>query len=373
MSALEVASTAGLRAGLATPGVATPGLSAPEHGAELEPIGPFFERRAADVDAGAASVREGLAHLGRHGLADAALPEAIDSVARVARSDLASAFSAWAHRMVIDYVRSGPAGSPVRDHLPALAAAERLGATALAAGAAHVLAGLPLPVTYRSEGDDIVLDGRIPWASNLIPPFLVVTAAAEAERPARTVVVAFEDALEGIAVAPHPPLLALGATGSSTIGLSGVRVPRSSVLSEDVHAFVQGVLPRFLLLQSAFCKGLAERSLEEAGHALGDLGAGIRPRLDEAADGVAAAAERLNGLAQVAEADGAAIPASDLLGLRLRWSELAREAVHLELAAIGGRGYLSSSPTARRVREAAFLPVQAPTEVLLRWLLSRSA
>ncbi|CAN5840832.1 hypothetical protein BH23CHL8_BH23CHL8_13630 [soil metagenome] len=236
-----------------------------------------------------------------------------------------------------------------------------------------MLAGLPLPVTYRVDGGDVLLDGRIPWASNLIPPFLVVTAAADAERPERSIVVAFDETLDGVAVAPHPPLLALGATGSSTIGLSGVRVTRSAVLSEDVHAFVRGVLPRFLLLQSAFCKGLAERSLEEAAQALGDLGAGIRPQLEHIVDTAAEESERLVGLARLATGIGADIPTSDLLAIRLRWSELAREAVHLELAAVGGRGYLASGPTARRVREAAFLPVQAPTEVLLRWLLSRSA
>jgi hypothetical protein len=40
---------------------------------------------------------------------------------------------------------------------------------------------------------------------------------------------------------------------------------------------------------------------------------------------------------------------------------------------VGGRGYAMSSPTARRAREAAFLPVQSPTEGHLRWVLQNLA
>ena len=54
----------------------------------------------------------------------------------------------------------------------------------------------------------------------------------------------------------------------------------------------------------------------------------------------------------------------DLLRLRLDAMSTAVRAVQLELSALGGRGYLADSPTARRLREAAFLPVQSPTEAL---------
>ena len=74
--------------------------------------------------------------------------------------------------------------------ISALASAEMLGATALAAGTAHVLAGVPLPATFRRAGSEVVLDGRIPWASNLIPPFVVVTAAGADDGSGAAVVVA---------------------------------------------------------------------------------------------------------------------------------------------------------------------------------------
>ncbi len=52
--------------------------------------------------------------------------------------------------------------------------------------------------------------------------------------------------------------------------------------------------------------------------------------------------------------------------LRLDALELAADAVRLEGAVRLGSGFQADSPTSRRVREAAFLPVQAPTVAQLR-------
>ena len=102
-------------------------------------IAEWFGPRARDVDAGTASVRDGLAELGRRSLPQADIRASVELVRSVAREDLSTAFSAWAHRMTIDYVGQG--GEAVRAHLDSLATAETLGVTAMAAGTAHVLAG----------------------------------------------------------------------------------------------------------------------------------------------------------------------------------------------------------------------------------------
>ena len=46
-------------------------------------------------------------------------------------------------------------------------------------------------------------------------------------------------------------------------------------------------------------------------------------------------------------------------------------ATHFELQVVGGAGYVTESPTARRLREASFLPVQSPIEGHLRYELAR--
>jgi len=46
------------------------------------------------------------------------------------------------------------------------------------------------------------------------------------------------------------------------------------------------------------------------------------------------------------------------------------DTVHLDGLLQGGSGFRADSPTSRRRREDAFLPVQAPTDVHLRSLIT---
>ncbi len=331
----------------------------------------FFGPRAADVDAGRATVREGIVELARLGAFEADLPAVVAIVARVARHDLASAFSAWAHRMVVEYLTVASSSRPARRWLAELRAGRVLGATAMAAGTAHVLAGTELPVRAERVDGRFELRGRIPWASNLLPPFIVVTAAARRDDPGRAAVVVLTDDSPALRVEPYPELLALGSTGSSSISLTAVPVHDADVLALDLAAFVDRILAPFLLIQSAFCLGLAERAVEEAEAHLGPLGAPLRSELELAQ----ARFERLVGelvtLAEAADA-GAVVSRRSLLALRLEAAHLAADAVRLELVAVGGRAFVRGQPTERRLREAAFLPIQSPTEVLLRWTLSQT-
>lgn len=133
------------------------------------------------------------------------------------------------------------------------------------------------------------------------------------------------------------------------------------MLTEDLPAFVGACRPRRMLVPSAFCLGLARRSVAEARPRLPGVAASRAPRVDEVAASVEAA---WASLYTVAAAPATAGP-RDQAALRHEAARLAGEATRLEAAVVGGAGYIADSATARRLREAAFLPVQAPTEALL--------
>src|SRR5690606_35994997 len=141
--------------------------------------------------------------------------------------------------MTLEYLVLAPATSPLRELRAELSSGRVIGATALAAGAARVLTGSPLPLTYREVGDEIRLDGRVPWASNLLPPFAAVTAAGHADDERRAIVVVLSDTTPGVTIAPYPELLALGATGSSSLVLADARVPAANVVSDELGPFVE--------------------------------------------------------------------------------------------------------------------------------------
>jgi alkylation response protein AidB-like acyl-CoA dehydrogenase len=57
--------------------------------------------------------------------------------------------------------------------------------------------------------------------------------------------------------------------------------------------------------------------------------------------------------------------------MRLAGAEVATAAAALEARTAGGKGYASRSGASRRFREAAFIPVQSPSEAQLRWELAQ--
>jgi alkylation response protein AidB-like acyl-CoA dehydrogenase len=294
------------------------------------------------------------------------------TLATVASADMSLAFSLWCHRMVIEYLRAADEASAARRWLPRLETGATFGSTALAAAMAHHVSGAPLPIKGREVEAGHALDGRVRWASNLFnDEFLLVTAV---ERPGREpLVVALTAEQDGLEIDPYPELLDLQETSSSSLRLTDVRVGADAIVSTHFDRFIRGVRPVFLLAQASFCWGLAARSLTEAA---GHVGRGAnevfapalreleneRDRLhDEIADGIDAAAT----IAPVHDM-------RPIVGSRLSAARLAEAATRFESKVVGGAGYARASATARRLREAAFLPIQSPTEGQLLWELSRS-
>lgn len=324
--------------------------------------------RAKDVDAGVEDPRRTLEALADDGLLTLGLPNSTGSVAaqaavieQLAEGCLATAFCAWGHRMTLEYL--APAGG---EHFEQLKRLDRIGSSAMAAAfKAH--AGIePLALKARRDGDAIVLDGRMPWASNLHDDTIVVLPAElEGEGP---VILALPLDVKGVTLRSLRDLLALEATASGQIFFEQARYDVSVLLAEPFDALIERVRRPFLILQTAYCVGLTRTALGAADTQLEGLGAVFSDDAEALHETLESASARL---ARFADDDSTS--ARELIQLRLDAAVLARESVRIEAAVTGGRGFVASSPTGRRIREAAFLPVQSPTEGQLRWQLRQSA
>lgn len=338
-------------------------------------VAEFFAARAATVDCQDTDVRPGLRFLGDRGLlglgapddADGALAAMLLVVEDVAACCMSSGFSLWAQRMAIEYLSSASDSAAISAELAELRAGGRIGVTAMAPAMRHAAGLEQVPVQAERVRGGYRLTGPIPWASNLFENAAVVLPARSTDGECLALAVNLDDA--GISVHNAPNLLALGATGSSSVSLEGVHVPDSAVLSRDLIGFVRAIRPTFLLVQSAFCAGLAGASRREATERISGLNEQFATDLAVIASRHDSVRERLFRYAR----DQHAPSAAELLRLRLDAAGVAGEATRLEAAVAGGRGYVATSPTSRRLREAAFLPIQSPTEGQLRWELSRSA
>jgi alkylation response protein AidB-like acyl-CoA dehydrogenase len=118
------------------------------------------------------------------------------------------------------------------------------------------------------------------------------------------------------------------------------------------------------------CLGLTRTALDQARLGLGGVNTVFSDDVDRVADQLVTAEATL---AKLAAAVGGAEPPTkkELLSLRLAAAELSSASADLEVRTAGGKGYASRTPASRRYREAAFIPVQSPSEGQLRWELAR--
>ncbi|MFC4114421.1 acyl-CoA dehydrogenase family protein [Nonomuraea zeae] len=301
------------------------------------------------------------------GPGDTGVTEVAQLIELIAAECLSSAFSFWAHRMVIEYLREAGRDTPLGLLRAGLAAGTEVGSTAMAAALQEMSGMRTVPVVATPHAGGFRLDGPIRWASNLVPGAAVVLPARIGDGSERIVaVVRVGD--PGVTVAPPKRLLALNATASSSITLSAARVDAAHVVTDDLAAFVRRARPVLLLLQTAFCLGLAGRATDETRGIIKGEGAVLGPDLEELTAGLAGVAEQ----ARRAQRAPAAADPHEVTRLRYDAAQLTLAATRLEATASGGRGYATDSPVNRRLREAAFLPVQSPSETQLRWELGRA-
>lgn len=332
---------------------------------------------AADVDANRTPATQHLTQLAELDLLDLGVAElleddpratdvrpAADLIAALAEECVPTAFALWAHRMTEDYLARGHRSERGEQVLADLRSGRRIGATAMAA-AMKQLAGIgDLNITATRVKGGWQLNGFIAWVSNLIDGSVLVL-------PARTddggsLVAWVPLATEGVSPRHIQGLLALDATASGTVKITDAIIADDQVLTRDLVGFCRSFRPTFLVLQSAFCAGLIRRSLAEAEEAL-DRGENAVFGADAVTlrEEVDAFLEDWQRLA----ADTSAASMRELLELRLKASHLAGRATRLEATLAGGRGYQVGTAANRRFREAAFLPVQSPSEGHLRWEL----
>jgi alkylation response protein AidB-like acyl-CoA dehydrogenase len=311
----------------------------------------------------------GLLGVGAPGNADGRLPDMADVIRLISGECMSTGFSLWAHRMAVEYLLTAATPFSTATVQPLLAGTT-LGVTAMAAAFKEAAGCGSLELTATPVARGYEVSGPIRWASNLYADSTMVTAVRT--DAGEKLIVALPLDTPGVVVGDHFDLLAMGSTASSYLNLKGAYIPSEQVLSRDFDGFLQAVRPTFLVLQSAMCLGLTRTTVEQSKLGLTGVNAVFAADVDLIAGRLASAEATL---AQFAAAVGGARPPTkkELLSLRLTAAELSSASADLEIRTAGGKGYASRTSASRRYREAAFIPVQSPSEAQLRWELGRCA
>ena len=189
--------------------------------------------------------------------------DAIEAVSQLAEHSVAAAFVAWGQRVFIEYLLHSPNQALARDWTGPLLRGELAGATALS-NAMKFLSGIEsLQISARQDGDDWVLDGRMPWVTNLRPDGFLVAAAVTAP-DGTPAVVALPQGIAGLTRSADLRLLGLQSSNTAALEVKGVRISPRWLIHADARQYLPQARPAFAGLQCGLSIGLARRALRQA-------------------------------------------------------------------------------------------------------------
>ncbi|MBN3778032.1 acyl-CoA/acyl-ACP dehydrogenase [Burkholderia sp. Ac-20345] len=342
----------------------------------------WLDEHASELDTGTALKAEVVPKLARAGLFRVGVPvasggigghtaDAVGAIASLAERSLTAAFVLWGQRTFVEYLLQSP-NSALRERLlPDVLDGHIAGATGLSNAMKHLSGIETLQVEATpdaSEADCLRLNGKLAWITNLRPEGFVVAAAVARRDGDRASIVAVPHSATGMIRSADLELIALRGSNTAALTIDRVRSDPSWELHPDATVFLSQARPAFLALQCGMSIGLARRSLHEASRA--SARAVLGPELRATAEALDLTSAAL--LQGISDSSFRSDPSS-LFHIRIALADLAHRAVHLELQASGGRGYLRDANAGfdRRWREAAFIPIVTPSLVQLKAELDR--
>ncbi|MFA9218624.1 MAG: acyl-CoA dehydrogenase, partial [Sphingomonadaceae bacterium] len=300
--------------------------------------------------------------------------DAILSIANVARYSVTAAFVYWGQRSFIEYLLQGENAALRERLLPTLLDGTLAGATGLS-NAMKFLSGMETLSVHGSRNaadDGWILNGKLPWITNLRPQRFVAAAAVAPVDGATPLIAIFASDDAGVQRSANLQLIAMRGSHTAAVQLDQVAAGPEYIITDAAPQWLARVRPAFLGMQCGMSIGLATAALDKAAQ----VAASGRGQLS---DNIASARQTLTTLTQQlldGVADGRFVSAAPaMFNLRIALAELVQQALTLELHAKGGHAYLVQEQDgfARRWREAAFIPVITPSVTQLQAALAKHA
>lgn len=300
---------------------------------------------------------------------------AIRAMATVSHECLSTGFATWCQDTCGWYLQQAE-NETVRDvWLPKLVSGEILGGTGMS-NTMKAFAGIEsLRLRGKRVDGGYVVNGSLPWVSNLGEDHVFGTLFALEGEQDRSVMALVDCTVAGFSLRQSAHFTALEGTRTFACIFEDVFIPDTMVIDHDGAAFLRRARAGIVLLQFGMGVGNVQSCIDIArevepvlGHVnryLEDRPDELQEELDDAIDAVLALAED-------------PFETSDeyfreILQLRLAAGELAIRASQSAMLHTGAKGYLRAAPAQRKLRESYFVAIVTPAIKHLRKELDDTA
>jgi alkylation response protein AidB-like acyl-CoA dehydrogenase len=293
--------------------------------------------------------------------------DAIAAMARVGEECLATAFCMWCQDTFAWYLKN-TGNEALRERLlPGAAAGAILGGTGLSNPMKAISGIEPMRLSGQPVKDGFVVNGSLPWVSNLGPAHHFGTAF-EVAGQRRQVMAMIDCSLPGVRLGDDARFLALDGTRTCSVVFRDVLIPHALVLADPATPFIDRIKAGFILLQTGMGLGVIRGCVEvmrKSDERCGEVNQFLEDRPALFVEAVERLSSAIATLART-PLETAAEYQRSVLQVRLEVSEWSLRAAQAALLHAGAKGYLAGAAAQRKLREAYFVAIVTPAIKHLR-------
>ena len=289
--------------------------------------------------------------------------EAMRAMAIVSKACMNTGFTMWCQVTLAWYIEKSP-NKELRDQLlEKVANGEVLGGTALSNPMKHLSGIEPLKVTATEVDNGFIINGTLPWVSNLGEDHWFASIAAIDKDPARKIMFAVDCASPGFSLRQCAEFIALEGSQTFACHFDNVFVPKERLIADPIPEYLQSIKAGFVFLQIGMGVGVIEACsdyMHEFNKTLGHVNCYLDYQVDELDQDIKDYIAACDVLAEEI-GDPTDRFFVDILKLRKTISELSLKAGESAMLHGGARSYLHDSVAQRKLREAYFVAMISPS------------
>jgi alkylation response protein AidB-like acyl-CoA dehydrogenase len=311
--------------------------------------------------------------------AQADIAAAVQAMSKIGQTCGSTAFMVWCQDACAWYIEKGHSDALKQTLLPKVANGEILAGTGMSNPMKYFARIETLKLQGKKVAGGYVVNGQLPWVSNLAPDNILGTAFEVEGRPSgdagrgQEVMAIFHCDWPGVSLKPVPSFLGMEGTGTYALHFENVFVPQDYILADPIGPWLAGIRCGFVLLQVGMGLGIVQSCIDHidrSNHTLGHVNHFLEDSADQLRVELHDIIERVHAQSdQVLDSSDANF--AEVLTTRLMTSELTLRATQSAMLHNGAAGYALASPVQRKLREGYFVAIVTPAIKHLRKELHR--